>query len=114
MSAMNKLETSIVVEARKGEAGAQALSRLLATAEIEVVAFDSSQAEIAMDSWRRYGKGRHSAELNMGDCAAYALASTLNATLLYKGKDFSKTDIAPGGQPIRTNQVGEKTQPRTL
>lgn len=94
MSAMNKLEAAVVVEARKGEAGARLFSRLLVTAQIEVIAFDSGQAEIALDSWRRYGKGRHPACLNIGNCAAYALARTLNDTLLFKGDDFSKTDVA--------------------
>lgn len=95
MSALNKLEAAIVVEARKGEVGARAFSRLLAAADIEVVAFDSGQAEIALDAWRRYGKGRHPAGLNMGDCAAYALSSLSNEALLYKGQDFPKTDVAP-------------------
>jgi len=94
MSAVNKLETAAVVEARKGEAGARLFSKLLVTAEIEIIAFDSGQAEIALDAWRRYGKGRHPAALNIGDCAAYALARTLNDPLLYKGEDFSKTDVA--------------------
>jgi len=94
MSAVNKLEAMIVAEARKGAAGAAALVRLLAAAEIEIIPFDSGQAEIAMAAWRRYGRGRHPAGLNLGDCAAYALASTLNEALLYKGGDFSRTDLA--------------------
>jgi len=95
MSSVNKLEVSIVVEARKGEAGSAALAKLLATIEVETIPFDSGQAEIAMATWRRFGKGRHPAGLNLGDCAAYALASTLNDALLYKGEDFSRTDVAP-------------------
>jgi ribonuclease VapC len=63
-------------------------------AGIEVIAFDSGQAEIALDAWRRYGRGRHPAFLNLGDCAAYALAKTLNDELLFKGGDFAKTDLA--------------------
>lgn len=94
MSAVNKLEAMIVVEARKGAEGVAALVRLLAAAEIEIIPFDSGQAEIAMATWRRYGRGRHPAGLNLGDCASYALASTLNEPLLFKGEDFSKTDIA--------------------
>jgi ribonuclease VapC len=94
MSSVNKLEVSIVVESRKGEAGCAALTKLLATAEVETIPFDSGQAEIAMAAWRRFGKGRHPAGLNLGDCAAYALASTLNDSLLYKGGGFSKTDVA--------------------
>lgn len=93
MSAVNKLEAMIVVEARKGADGAAALIKLLATAEIEIIPFDSGQAEIAMATWRQYARGRHPAGLNLGDCAAYALASTLNEPLLFKGEDFSKTDL---------------------
>lgn len=95
MSAVNKLEAGIVVEARKGPAGAVALVKLLAASGIEIIPFDSGQAGTSMAAWRRYGRGRHPAGLNLGDCAAYALASTLNEPLLFKGEDFSKTDIAP-------------------
>ncbi|MFA6508133.1 MAG: type II toxin-antitoxin system VapC family toxin [Treponemataceae bacterium] len=94
MSAMNRLETAIVVEARKGEAGAKALAECMVLSEIEVIPFDSGQAEIALAAWRRFGKGRHPAALNLGDCAAYALASVMNEPLLFKGDDFSKTDVA--------------------
>ncbi|MDA8409272.1 MAG: type II toxin-antitoxin system VapC family toxin [Treponema sp.] len=93
MSAISRLEAGIVVEARKGEGGGAALSKLLVVAEVEVVAFDSSQAEVALDAWRRYGKGRHPAGLNLGDCASYALAKIANDSLLFKGSDFSKTDV---------------------
>lgn len=62
--------------------------------EIETIPFDSGQAEIALYAWRCYGKGRHTAGLNMGDCAAYALASLMLRPLLFKGEDFTKTDIA--------------------
>lgn len=94
MSAVNWLEASIVCEARKGEAATPFLLQLLSECSVQIIPFDASQAAIALDTWRRYGKGRHPASLNMGDCAAYALARTLNDTLLYKGDDFSKTDIA--------------------
>ena len=94
MSAVGHLESAIVVEARKGEAGAKSHAILLARAGVEVVAFDASQAEVALDAWRRYGKGRHPAALNLGDCATYALAAVANDSLLFKGGDFAKTDIA--------------------
>jgi ribonuclease VapC len=94
MSAVGHLEAAIVVEARKGAVGAKAYASLLAEAGIEVIAFDSSQAEVALDAWRRYGKGRHPAALNMGDCAAYALSAIANEALLFKGDDFAKTDVA--------------------
>jgi ribonuclease VapC len=95
LSAMSKLETSIVIESRKGEIGNRSLFRLLAVTGIEIIAFDSGQAEISLDAWRRYGKGRHPASLNMGDCASYALAALMGDTLLYKGNNFALTDIAP-------------------
>jgi ribonuclease VapC len=62
--------------------------------ESSTIAFDSGQAEIALDAWRRYGKGRHPANLNLGDCVAYALASVANDSLLFKGEDFEATDVA--------------------
>lgn len=94
MSAVNRMEAGMVMESRKGSAGASALAALVANAEIEVLPFDAGQAEVALAAWRRYGKGRHPAGLNLGDCAAYALAITLDQRLLYKGDDFSKTDVA--------------------
>ena len=94
MSAVSHLESAIVVQARKGDVGAKAYASLMAQADIEVVAFDASQAEVALDAWRRYGKGRHAAGLNLGDCASYALASVRNQALLFKGGDFAKTDVA--------------------
>lgn len=94
MSAFTRLEASIVVEARKGDMGTQALADLVATSGIDTVAFDTGQAELALDAWRRFGKGRHPAGLNLGDCAAYALARFIGEPLLYKGDDFPKTDVA--------------------
>ena len=99
MSAVGLLESAIVIEARKAEAGAKAYANFLAQAGIEAVAFDASQAEVALDAWRRYGKGRHPAALNLGDCAAYALAAVSNEALLFKGGDFSKTDVAEALAP---------------
>ncbi len=94
MSAINRLESGMVMESRKGSAGASALASLMANAEIEVLPFDAGQAEVALAAWRQYGKGRHPAGLNLGDCAAYALAITLDQRLLFKGDDFSRTDVA--------------------
>jgi ribonuclease VapC len=58
-----------------------------------IIAFDSEQADLARNAWRQYGKGRHPAKLNFGDCCSYALAKYLNQPLLFKGDDFSKTDL---------------------
>ena len=93
LSAANLLETSIVIESRKGETGGRELDLLPYRAGIEVVAVDYDQAEIARIAWRRFGKGRHPAGLNYGDCFAYALAKSRDLPLLFQGRDFSQTDI---------------------
>jgi ribonuclease VapC len=93
LSAANLLEASIVIESRKGETGGRELDLLLYRAGVEVVAVDQEQAEIARSAWRRYGKGRHPAALNYGDCFAYALAQARRLPLLFQGNDFGKTDI---------------------
>jgi ribonuclease VapC len=95
LSAANLLETSMVIESRKGEPGGRELDLLLYRADIEIVAFDPDQAEIARATGRRFGKGRHPAGLNYGDCFAYALAKSRRLPLLYQGSDFSQTDIEP-------------------
>ena len=94
MSAVNRLESEIVIAARKGDLGSAALARFMAESDIEVIAFDASQSEIALDAWRRFGKGRHPAALNMGDCAAYALSRLTGQALVCVGDDFARTDIA--------------------
>ena len=93
LSAASLLETSMVIESRKSEPGGRELDLLLYRADIEIVAFDPDQAEIARAAWRRFGKGRHPAGLNYGDCFAYALAKSRRLPLLYQGSDFSQTDI---------------------
>ena len=94
LSAANLLEVSMVVEARKGEAAGRELDLLLYRGEIEIVPVDRDQAEEARAAWRRFGKGRHAAALNYGDCFAYALAKTRRMPLLFRGDDFSQTDIS--------------------
>ena len=93
LSVANLLETSIVIEARTGEAGGRELDLLLYRAAIETVAVDHNQAEIARFAWHRFGKGRHPAALNYGDCFAYALARARQLPLLFQEKDFAQTDI---------------------
>ncbi len=93
LSAASLLEASIVIESRKGEVGGRELDLLLYRAAIEVIAVDHDQAEIARVAWRRFGKGRHPAALNYGDCFAYALAKSRGLPLLYCGNDFANTDI---------------------
>lgn len=93
ISAFNALESAIVIEARKGEAGGRELDLLLHRARIEIIALNDDQVELALTAWRKYGKGNHPAGLNIGDCCAYALAKYSGEPLLFKGKDFSQTDI---------------------
>jgi ribonuclease VapC len=94
LSAANLVETGIVIEARVGEAGGRELDLLLHKAAIEVVAVDAAHAELGRHAYREFGKGRHAAGLNYGDCFAYALAQFTGEPLLFKGDDFSKTDVA--------------------
>ena len=93
MSVANVLEASIVVESRGGTAARHELDVFLERAEIELAAVTAEHMEAARRAWRRFGKGNHPAALNYGDCFAYALASVKGEPLLFKGEDFSQTDI---------------------
>jgi ribonuclease VapC len=93
ISAANVLETGIVLEARRGESAGREFDLFLVRANLQIVSVDSEQAEIARSAWRKYGKGRHPAALNFGDCFAYALAKSSGEPLLAKGTDFVATDI---------------------
>lgn len=93
MSAVTKLEASMVAVGLRGVAGADDLDRLLTRISAIIIPFDERQADIAREAFTRYGKGRHKAGLNFGDCAAYALAALEAEPLLYKGADFAATDI---------------------
>ena len=93
MSMGTALELSIVVNARKQEVGVRELEFFMYKAQIELVNFDEAQLKMARYAFDRYGKGRSSASLNFGDCFAYALSKTTGQPLLFKGNDFSKTDI---------------------
>jgi ribonuclease VapC len=94
MSAATFVVTSFVIEARHGAEGLRDLDALVAAAEIERVPVDAEQAQIARVAFSRFGRGRHPAGLNYGDCFAYALAKALAEPLLYKGGDFAQTDVA--------------------
>jgi len=93
MSAASLLETSIVIESRYGKDGRHKLDLLLSKAQVKIEAVTTEQAETARAAFRAYGKGRHPAGLNFGDCFSYALAKVTGEPLLFKGNDFSKTDI---------------------
>jgi ribonuclease VapC len=93
ISAVTRVELAFVVEGRKGESGRADLERLLAAGAFEVVAVTHDQTARAIDAFRRFGRGRHPASLNIGDCFAYALAAAMGEELLFKGNDFARTDI---------------------
>jgi len=94
MSTATFVETSIVIEARYGADGLRDLDLFVARAAIDLVPVDAEQAHVARLAFSRFGRGRHPAALNFGDCFSYALARVLGAPLLYKGADFAQTDIA--------------------
>jgi ribonuclease VapC len=93
LSAANFVETSMILESRHGAEGVRSLDRLLAAANVEIVAVDPIQAQVAREAFRQFGQGRHAAGLNFGDCFAYALAQCQAEPLLFKGEDFHKTDV---------------------
>ncbi|WP_423919585.1 type II toxin-antitoxin system VapC family toxin [Candidatus Poriferisodalis sp.] len=94
MSAATRVELGIVIEARARAAGTQLLEELLARTDVHIAPVDERQASEALVCWRRFGKGRHRAALNLGDTFAYALARQTGQPLLCVGDDFTHTDIA--------------------
>lgn len=97
ISTATYVELINVVDRRASERGVQALDRLFDRAGIELVPFDIEQAHWARHARLTYGVGRHPANLNFGDCFAYALAKATGEPLLFKGNDFSHTDVVPVG-----------------
>jgi ribonuclease VapC len=95
ISTVNVHETGMVLRGRHGEGAEQRMWRfLLEDNDFEIVPFDEAQACEALAAFGRYGKGIHpKARLNLADCAAYALARSMNAPLLFKGDDFAATDV---------------------
>jgi ribonuclease VapC len=93
MSAATLVELTMVAESRGGPAMGPRVDALLRHVGVEVVELDAAQAQWACDGWRRFGKGRHPARLNLGDCFAYALARQRGEPLLFKGEDFAQTDV---------------------
>lgn len=97
MSVANLVETSLVIESRFGAEGTSDLDQLVEKARIDLVPVDLEQLGIARRALSRFGKGRHPAALNFGDCFAYALSRSLGEPLLFKGDDFARTDLVPVG-----------------
>lgn len=93
LSAVGRVEAAFVIEGRKHAAGRERLDRFLRLAGPEIVAVSPEQAVVAVGAFRRFGRGRHPARLNIGDCFAYALAKVTGEPLLFKGSDFGQTDI---------------------
>jgi ribonuclease VapC len=88
------VESGIVLSARLGERGSAALARVVERAALVVVPFEAHHWPVAVDAWLRFGRGRHQASLNFGDCLAYATARIAGEPLLCKGEDFAETDLA--------------------
>jgi ribonuclease VapC len=93
MSAVTHYEARLIGFQRRGESLIERYDQLLVRAEISIVPFDEIQSTLAFQAYRRFGKGIHSARLDFADCAAYALAKSLDAPLLFKGNDFALTDV---------------------
>lgn len=94
MSAGTAVECGVVVTRREADLGRTALERFLQETNTEIVPVDADQVRLAWAAFEAYGKGRHPAALNFGDCFAYALARQRGLPLLFKGADFSRTDVA--------------------
>ena len=93
MSVVNFVESAIVLDSRGNAALSRRLDDLIREGEVVLEAVTVEQARIAREAYRDYGKGKHRAGLNLGDCFAYALAKDKREPLLFKGNDFSKTDV---------------------
>ncbi len=93
VSAATLFEAAIAAERRGGLEARDRLDRLITRIEPEIAPFDGAHLGWARDAWRRFGKGRHPAALNLGDCMAYATARHAVLPLLFKGDDFARTDI---------------------
>jgi ribonuclease VapC len=93
------VEISIVLRNKRRVADADALDEVLSELRLDVRAVDASQGKLARDAFAKYGKGRHPAGLNFGDCFTYALAKARDDVLLFKGDDFARTDIVPAWRP---------------
>lgn len=95
LSSANALESAIVAENRGGSGSGELFDAFLSASAIEIIPVTIEHFSAARIAWRRFGKGRHIAGLNFGDCFAYALSITSGEPLLFKGHDFMRTDIQP-------------------
>ncbi len=95
VSAVNFVEAAVVIDSGKDAIASRRFDEFFRVSRIAVEAVTPRQAEIARQAYRDFGKGRHKAGLNFGDCFAYALAKEMDEPLLFKGKDFRQTDVEP-------------------
>lgn len=100
LSVMSRVELSLVIESRKGEGGRLSVDQFLAATPLDIVSMTPQHAALAIEAFRRFGKGRHRAALNIGDCFAYALAKATGMPLLFKGDDFVHTDVRVAAPPV--------------
>lgn len=94
ISAATIVEAGLVIESRYGAAGGREFDLLVAKADFSIETVTADHADVAREAWRRFGKGRHPAGLNFGDCFSYALARISGEPLLFKGGDFASTDVS--------------------
>lgn len=93
VGAATLVETAIVLGNRRGKASMNVVVGLIEELGVTIVPFDATQMTIAVEAFERFGRGRHKAALNFGDCLAYATAAAARDSLLFVGQDFAKTDI---------------------
>ena len=93
ISAATVLEAGMVIEGRRGGGAGREFDLFVVRTQLQIVPIDAEFADLARSAWRKYGKGRHPAGLNFGDCFSYALAKSCGEALLAKGGDFDRTDI---------------------
>jgi ribonuclease VapC len=94
ISAATVLEAGMVIEGRRGGGAGREFDLFIVRAQIKIVSIDAELADLARSAWRKFGKGRHPAGLNFGDCFSYALAKATGEPLLAKSTDFARTDVA--------------------
>ncbi len=99
LCAPNRTELLLVIQSRLGDIGVERAKRFLAIERMRTLSLDESLADAAAEAYRRFGKGRHPAGLNFGDCFSYALAIREQVPLLFKGDDFSRTDVRVAAWP---------------
>jgi len=93
LSTASFVECSMILESRYGTDGVRDLDLFIAKAQVSLVPVDEEQANLARRAFQKFGKGRHPAGLNFGDCFSYALSRALDLPLLFKGNDFDQTDV---------------------